>query len=280
MNKSVGDIIELVILMLFLSFGTTLGVKGLYDIYVETRSYSLEMEDKNAATKVSDIIFTGDYDTLLSQGEICLMTQIQDFGMPEPNSLLMGGKEVKIDTARFDNTLSYISALNTVFKDQSQYLIRYDYRTNTYYCIPYLKTKNPTSPIITYEEKEVVKKIDSTSASVGPMISVSGKLIEISAGAQNRTFTFSNVIENGKTYLLTFRAYSTADNDPLLVDAYPDDLPEKTFRLSKVPATYSWLVTIPRTEDGKSAVQLLRFFVSSEINKGKITVSNIELTEY
>lgn len=280
MNKSVGDIVELVILMLFLSFGTSLGVKGLYDIYRETHSYSLEMEDKNAATKVSDIIFTGDYDTLLSQSELCLMTQIQDFGMPEPNSLMMGGKEVEIDTTRFDNTLSYISTLNTVFNDQSKYLVRYDYKTNTYYCTPFLKTQNLTSHTINYEEKEEIKKIESTSASINTMITVNGKLIEINAGAQHRAFTFSNVIENGKTYLITFRAYSTADDDPLLVDAFPDDLPEKAFRLSKVPTTYSWLVTIPKTEDGKSAVQLLRFFVSSEMNKGNITISNIELTEY
>lgn len=266
--------------MLFLSFGTTLGVKGLYDIYKEISNYSLEMEDKNAATKLSDVISTGDFDTLLSQGELCLMTQIQDFGMPNPNTLLIGGKEIRIDTTRFDNTLSYISDLNPLFKDGCRYLVRYDYRTDTYYCKPYEKIQNPASPIKNYIEKETVKAIDISSAFADPMININGNLIEISPGAQNCAISFSNAVDNGRTYLLTFRAYSTVGDDPLFADVYPDDLPEKAFRISVVPLTYSWLVTIPKVEEGKSQAQFLRFFISSEQNRGKLTVSNIELTEY
>lgn len=280
MNKSLGHIIELVILMLFVSYGTTLGVKGLYDVYRETLTYSLEMEDKNAATKVSDVIFTGDFDTLLSPAEISLMTQIQDSGMPKPNSLLIGGKEIKIDTTRFDNTLSYIPVLNTAFKDQSKYLVRYDYKTNTYYCTPYLKTQDPTSHMINYTEREVVKKLDFSFASTDPIIVVNGDSVQIKAGSQHRAIGFSNTVENGKTYLVTFRAYSTADDDPLFVDVYPDDLPQKSFRISKVPTTYSWLVTVPKIEERKSVAQYLRIFVSSEVNKGDITISDIELIEY
>jgi len=280
MHKSLGDIIELVIFILFISYGTTLGVKGLYDIYRETYSYSLEIEDKNAATKLSDVIFTGDYDTLLTQSELALMTQIQDYGMPAPNNLMIGGKQIEIDTSRYDNTLTYITELNSVFKDQYKYLVRFDYKTNTYYCTPYDKKQDPVTKVIQYTAKEVVKKLNTLSASTSPMITAKDKTIEIRAGAQNCYATYSNVVQNGKTYLITFRAYSLVDNDPLVVDIYPDDLPEKSFRLTTVPTSYSWLVTIPNTSEGKSKAQQLRFFISSEKNKGNITISNIEITEY
>lgn len=280
MNRSIGEVVEIVILVLFLAYGTTLGIKGLYDVFRETCNYSLEIEDKNAATKLSDVVFTGDYDTLLTQGELCLMTQIQDLGMPEPNTLLIGGQEVNIDITRFDNTVSYIAALNRVFQDKCKYLVRYDYRTSTYYCTPYLKTQNPASPYADYTVKEVVNRLDPALGFADPMIRVKDGFVEFSQGIQHRAFSFSNVLKNGKTYLLTFRANSTADNDLLHVDAFPDDLPEKVFSLSKTPASYSWLLTIPKAETGSSTAQLLRFFISSEISKGQITVADIELTEY
>lgn len=154
MHKSVSEIIDIVILVLFLAVGFSTGVRGLYNILRETEQYTLEMEDKNAAVKASDVMSTGEYDTLMSPGEICLMAQIQDAGMPAPHCMSLGGEEIEINTDMTDNLVLYVSKLNTVLNNQYKYLLRYDYNTRTYLCTPYTRAWDPITNTVKYQKMQ------------------------------------------------------------------------------------------------------------------------------
>lgn len=267
MRKSLEEVIDLIIFVIFLASGMTLGVQGLYELHRVTYAYSLEVEDKNVIVKDYGVDYIGDYDGLLTPAELCLMTQIQDRGMPNPNSIMINGEIITIDIARADNTKSYIAQINDTTNNDYRYELKYNYKTETYYATPYLKTLDTNTGEYKYSAIETAIKIDG--------------IYSILAGQQHSLiFQEQSVLNNGKTYLISFIAYSEQNGDKVHVDAWPDELPEKSFVLTNIPTEYSWLVTIPPESSDVPVVDSLRFFISDEINQGKITIKNINIIEY
>lgn len=274
-------------LVIFLAIGCSLGVQGLYDIYRETNSYSLEFEDKNTALKNEYTALDAEFDSLLGINELCLMMQIQDAGMPQPNRIVIDGVYFDIDTSRVD-LADYVSIIKEVANESYRYLVRYDYITDSYYCTPYIKdTSTPSYDRegVAYVNVDSDHGVNMTNMSIDSNnITVENGTITFSANLQNKAVSFGNVLANGKTYLITFRAWSSIENDLLTVEAFPDDLPDTTFKLSTIPTYYSWQLEIPFAKEGLeegdteiSPVECLRFLVSSEKNQGDIVVDNIEI---
>ena len=105
--------------------------------------------------------------------------------------------------------------------------------------------------------------------------SMSGGTITIRPSTHS-SVNFSGLLQKGKTYTATFTASSTSAGDILHVDAYPDDLPETTFKLTTTPTQYQWTFTVP---SNLSNPAYFRIFSSGEQTNGTMTVANIYFGE-
>jgi hypothetical protein len=137
MNKSLADVVELIVFVIFLAVGSSLGVCGLFNEYRRTVNYSLEVEDKNTALKQSTMPVSTEYDLLVTPSEIRIMAYIQDSGMPSPTALTIGEATIEMDTSIANNNQLYSTELGEYLSEGLRYLIRYDYKTNSYHCIPH-----------------------------------------------------------------------------------------------------------------------------------------------
>lgn len=98
--------------------------------------------------------------------------------------------------------------------------------------------------------------------------------IKIAKGAYHQAASLSGVFTAGHQYMVVFDAWSTVEGDVLHVDAHPDNLPEKTYRLTTEKTTYSFSVTSDLTEMNHAA---LRFFDSGETPEGDLYITNIRV---
>ena len=260
MQKSLEQIVDIIALTVFLVAAVTIGISGLYSLLREVNHYSLEVEDKNSALKLSDTSMTEGYDSLLSVDEICLVTQIQDSGSGSKVVLLVGGHETVIETASAGNTERYASEIRSHLNENYRYLVRYDYRTDTYCCTPY----NP----VTYSAEE------TPITSIGTITSgqvIGEQTYSLSNGQQ--IVTASDYMTSGKTYLLSLSAHCVDGSGSITIETAPAATASssRTYSLTKKEAAYSLLVT---------ATDSMTQFRIKYSGTGDVIVSNMEITQY
>jgi hypothetical protein len=98
--------------------------------------------------------------------------------------------------------------------------------------------------------------------------------IKVAKGAYHQAASLPNVFTARHQYMVVFDAWSTEEGDVLHVDAHPDTLPEKVFRLTTERTTYSFSVTSDLAQMNNAA---LRVFDSGETPEGDMYVTNIRV---
>lgn len=136
MNQQVGEIFDIIILVLFLAIGLDIGVKALCEVNREVQESALIYMDKNTTVKYtpSEKIY-GSYDGSMTAAEVLLMTQIQDFNMPYPDIITYDDLAIQIKPGYKEYLSINASALwgklklNTL---DTSYLINYNFEKDSY----------------------------------------------------------------------------------------------------------------------------------------------------
>jgi hypothetical protein len=111
MDKNVSDVLGVVLLVLVLAGGVSLGVFSTVRSDLFARSYEVLLEDKTAQTKYSSDLQDYDYDGTLSRGEVFVATLIQDDGMSGSGTMQLGSNTLTVQkvplTAYLDTYTEY-----------------------------------------------------------------------------------------------------------------------------------------------------------------------------
>ncbi len=96
LNREVSDVIELAILIIMIAFCVAVGANSVINDWDEIRNYNVNYKEKTATTKNSPSIKVyGAYDGRLSQNELLLMAQIQDYKATNENEIRYAQKSYK-----------------------------------------------------------------------------------------------------------------------------------------------------------------------------------------
>ncbi len=132
MTRQAMDMLDTAILVIFLAICIGTGWKAVFEANHRALFYNeINLEDKNTSKKNGyDVKEYGDYDGAISQMEVVLMTQIQDYNMPYPRTVKINGTETPVIAAYKSYLNTYgESAWNSVKGDDasSRYYIYYRY---------------------------------------------------------------------------------------------------------------------------------------------------------
>lgn len=116
--KELESMFDIVLLIIMLAAGASIGMKSLYKAYREVESYQASRDDKNVQIREYGAAQVEEDARYLSRGELLIMTQIQDQGLSRTKtfetdtSLTNGGAFYEID---FWDTGTAEKMKNTLF---------------------------------------------------------------------------------------------------------------------------------------------------------------------
>lgn len=144
MHESVFDAI-LITMLLTLGFGV--GYTELNKAHRNATRDTIVRDDKGAERKDgSDLKLYGEYDGSLNKYEAVLLTQVQDYYMPEPKSLAINGNVLQIksthESTQFNYGMAAWQSLKPEDTDSTKYRVHY---VNKYHQTTQFKQKDDGS---------------------------------------------------------------------------------------------------------------------------------------
>ena len=136
MEKQIADILDTALLIIIIAIALRLGGTSLAADYKELSQYKIENNDKTAPSKYTPSYKTyGEYDGSLTQADVILMSQIQDFEATKVSSFKYEDFNVNVVSTYRTNLNTYANNIWAQIGDDDsnskyKYVYHYNYDEN------------------------------------------------------------------------------------------------------------------------------------------------------